>query len=261
MDRTSKFVTVHGLVRDRSVFSIHVILAKHEFSPKNGPATGQTVDVYKIGNLFLCNALAPILLKTSAADEYAARRIFCRPFVFSPHLSYNSRFYRNRVLLETQMPNIAAVLKEEIRRLARKEVRLCTSTTKQAVAQYRRDIAKLKRLIQAQQKRLAFFASQSQGHNGQPQSDDNALTNVRYSARSVRAQRARLGLSAEDYGRLVGVSGLTVYHWEHGRARPRQAQLAALIAVRGIGKREALTRLAALKQEIAKGRRRKATRR
>ena len=66
---------------------------------------------------------------------------------------------------------------------------------------------------------------------------------VRYSARSVRAQRKRLGISAEDYGRLIGVSGLTIYNWEHGKARPRKAQLAALIAVRGIGKREAVKQL------------------
>ena len=72
------------------------------------------------------------------------------------------------------------------------------------------------------------------------------MEGIRYSARSVRAQRKRLGLSAEQYGRLVGVSGLTIYHWEHGKARPRKAQLAALIAVRGIGKRDALKRLETL---------------
>ena len=60
----------------------------------------------------------------------------------------------------------------------------------------------------------------------------------------MKAQRQRLGLSAADYGRLVGVSGLTIYNWEHDKARPRKAQLAALVAVRGIGKREALKKLA-----------------
>jgi len=62
----------------------------------------------------------------------------------------------------------------------------------------------------------------------------------------VKAQRSRLDLSAADYGKLVGVSGLTIYNWEHEKARPRKAQLAALVAVRGIGKREALSKLADL---------------
>ena len=42
------------------------------------------------------------------------------------------------------MPNIAAVLKEEIRRLAKKEIKAQVGTTKQAVVKYRSEIAKLK---------------------------------------------------------------------------------------------------------------------
>jgi len=53
-----------------------------------------------------------------------------------------------------------------------------------------------------------------------------------------------LNLSAADYGKLIGVSALTIYHWESGKSRPRKAQLAVLTAVRGIGKREALKRIA-----------------
>ncbi len=142
------------------------------------------------------------------------------------------------------MPNIAAVLKDEIRRLARKEVKACTNSTKQAVAQYRRDIAKLKRQVSMQQKKLAAFAAKSEKGGKAAADEDESGVGGRFSARSVRAQRKRLRLSAEQYGRLVGVSGLTIYNWESGKSRPRKAQLAALFAVRGIGKREALARLA-----------------
>jgi len=47
----------------------------------------------------------------------------------------------------------------------------------------------------------------------------------------------------EVSGRLVGVSSLTVYSWEHGKSRPRNAQFASLVAVRGLGRREALKKL------------------
>jgi DNA-binding transcriptional regulator YiaG len=156
------------------------------------------------------------------------------------------------------MPNIAAVFKDEIRRLARREIKAYTGGTKRVVAQSRREIARLKRLVQEQQKRLAYFASQRQQATGEPEVEDDPLAGTRFSSRSVRAQRRRLGLSAEDYGTLVGVSGLTIYNWEHGKARPRKSQLAALVAVRGIGKREALKRLADLKKP--RGRRKKARR-
>jgi DNA-binding transcriptional regulator YiaG len=159
------------------------------------------------------------------------------------------------------MPNIAAVLKEEIRRLARKEIKAHTGATRHAVAQYRRDIAQLKRLLQSQQKKLACFEAQERKLADQPAAEAGPLEGVRFSPRSVRAQRKRLGLSAEDYGRLVGVSGLTIYNWEHGKARPRKAQLALLIAVRGIGKRETIKKLTLIEQQAGKRRRRKKPRR
>ena len=46
-----------------------------------------------------------------------------------------------------------------------------------------------------------------------------------------------------DYAALVGVSALTIYNWEHGRSRPRSAQLEAWGAIRNLGKREAWRRL------------------
>jgi transcriptional regulator with XRE-family HTH domain len=70
---------------------------------------------------------------------------------------------------------------------------------------------------------------------------------VRFSPRSVKAQRSRLRLSAADYGKLVGVSGLTIYHWEHGQARPQKERLAALVGIRGLGRRGAVGKLALLK--------------
>lgn len=142
------------------------------------------------------------------------------------------------------MPNVATVLKDEIRRLAKKEVRAYASIAKRALAQNRKDVSRLKRLVREQQKRIALFVAQGRKQAGEPPAEQDILAGARYSARSVRAQRKRLGLSAEDYGKLVGVSGLTIYNWEHGKARPRKAQLAALVAVRGIGKREAIKRLA-----------------
>lgn len=145
------------------------------------------------------------------------------------------------------MADFAGALKEEIRRLAKKEIRAETGTTKQAVAQYRREIAKLKRQLREQEKKVAFLEAQEQKRLEQPRATEESIEGVRFSARSVKAQRERLGMSAADYARLIGVSSLTVYNWEHGKSRPRQEQLAALVAVRGIGKREALAKLELLK--------------
>jgi DNA-binding transcriptional regulator YiaG len=146
------------------------------------------------------------------------------------------------------MANIVAALKDEIRRLARKEIRAMVGTTKRAVVQYRRDIANLKRLLNRQEKNVTNLKKRLAEQHGQPAAEEDELAGVRFSARSIRAQRRRLKLSAADYGRLAGVSAMTVYNWESGKAHPRKAQFAALVAIRGIGKREALQRLAELQQ-------------
>jgi DNA-binding transcriptional regulator YiaG len=150
------------------------------------------------------------------------------------------------------MPNLAATLKEEIQRLARKEIKSQIGSTKQAAAQYRRDIAKLKRQLREQEKKIAFLEDQERKRLEEPQAADESLEGVRFSSRSVKAQRERLGFSAADYAKLVGVSALTIYNWEHGKTRPRKEQLAALVAVRGIGKREAMAKLDLLKAKEEK---------
>jgi len=150
------------------------------------------------------------------------------------------------------MPNLAATLKEEIQRLARKEIKAQTGSTKQAVAKYRREIASLKRQMREQEKKIAFLEAQQQKRLEQPQATEELVEGIRFSARSVKAQRERLGLSAASYAKLVGVSALTIYNWEQGKSRPRKEQLAALVAVRGIGKREALAKLELIKAKEEK---------
>jgi DNA-binding transcriptional regulator YiaG len=154
----------------------------------------------------------------------------------------NSRFLKKAE--ETKfMPNLAATIKEEIRRLARKEIRAQMGTTRKAAASHRREIARLKRLLQAQEKKIARLASQARSSGERASGEEEALQGLRFSPRSVRAQRRRLKLSAQEFAKLVGVSAQTVYHWEQGKGRPRAAQFAALISVRGIGRREARSRL------------------
>lgn len=145
------------------------------------------------------------------------------------------------------MPNIAAVLKTEIARIARKEVRSQTEEFRKSSAQYRSHIAALRKRIdelERQLKRVGKSAGRS-APAAAAESDDEG-TSRRFSATRLAAQRRKLGLSAADFATLLGVSGQSVYKWEHGESRPRARQLEAIAAVRGIGKREAAARLAKL---------------
>ena len=94
------------------------------------------------------------------------------------------------------MPNIATALKDEIRRLARKEIRVMVGNTKKAVSQYRRDIADLKRQLNRQEKRVESLKRKLLEQGVEPEMAEAAESAARFSPRSVKAQRRRLGLSA-----------------------------------------------------------------
>ena len=142
------------------------------------------------------------------------------------------------------MPSVLPALNEHVRRLARREIRAETRRTKKASAQHRRDIAAIKRVVRELATRLRVVEKRGAAANGPVlKVGDASAENLRFRADGLRTHRSRLGLSAKDYGTLVGVSGLTIYHWEAGKAKPRRRQLPAIAAVRSLGKREALLRL------------------
>ena len=141
------------------------------------------------------------------------------------------------------MPNIAAVLRAEVTRLARKEVKAQVGPLKKQVSDQRRVIAELRREVAALKRGHAFLTKQEKGRLETPPAPSDSRRN-RSSPEWVAADRKRLGFSAKDYGKLVGVSMLTIYKWEKRlTTRPHAKQIAAWGAVRGIGKREALKRL------------------
>lgn len=140
------------------------------------------------------------------------------------------------------MPNIGAMLKQEIARLSRREVKSITETTRKAAAQHRRHIAALRRQVAKLERQVAVLQRQRLGATSVSSSTTSGAK-MRFVAKGLKSQRSRLGLSAADYGRLVGVTAQSVYNWETGKATPRGDQLARIAALRAVGKREVVARL------------------
>ena len=140
------------------------------------------------------------------------------------------------------MPNIVTVFKAEISRLARKELRGNSDSLKKAVAAQRSEIASLKRRIHDLEAAVNRLAKSSVAKKAalRPEATREAgapdATGLRFRASGMAANRKRLGLSAADFGLLVGATGQSIYAWEAGKAKPRPQALAAIAALRGIGK-------------------------
>lgn len=149
------------------------------------------------------------------------------------------------------MPNIASVLKSEIARIARKELRIATEGLKKTSSVQKAEVSALRRKVYDLEKRLK---SLSRGRSVAAKSAavqkvnlPEAESRVRFSAKGLATNRRRLGLSAADFGLLVGATGQSIYQWESGKTQPRSKSLAAIVELRAIGKKEAVERLNALK--------------
>ena len=145
------------------------------------------------------------------------------------------------------MPNIASILKAEISRVARKEIRGEVAALKKAVSANRTDIAALKRRAQALELELRRLRKASPKVAAQETTEPSAQA-LRFSAKGLASHRKRLALSADDCGLLVGTSGQSIYNWESGKARPRASHLPAIAALKTMGKREAAARLTSIRE-------------
>jgi DNA-binding transcriptional regulator YiaG len=135
------------------------------------------------------------------------------------------------------MPDIVTALKAEIQRIARKEIRTQTESIRKASTLHRSEIAALKRQVKAleQANKVLKKASATKSKPSTPEMP----TALRFSAKGLRSHRERLGLSADSLGKLLGVSGQSVYNWEQQKTVPRAGQLNAIAALRSLSKRKA----------------------
>lgn len=139
------------------------------------------------------------------------------------------------------MTTFANQLKSEIARIAKKEARSETLQLKKVSSQHRSDIAALKRHI------AALEASLKKLSKSQPKAtlkvEKEPTTALRFRAGGFATLRKKFDLSAEQMGKLIGVSAQSVYHWEAEKSRPRASQLPAIAAARKLTKKEAWHKL------------------
>lgn len=139
------------------------------------------------------------------------------------------------------MTTFANQLKSEIARIAKKEVRSEIQKLKKSSTQYRSDIAALKRHIAAVEA-VVKKLSKAQPKPVIKVEKEPAIA-FRFRASGFATLRKKLDLSAEQMGKLIGVSAQSVYHWESEKSRPRASQLPAIAAARKLTKKEAWTKL------------------
>lgn len=150
------------------------------------------------------------------------------------------------------MTTFAEQFKNEMARIAKKEIRAESKTLKNAAVQQRVEIAALKRRVaelESALKRMSKVGKvgkvgKASGPVAEKVAKDEGV-NLRFRAGGFASLRKKLDLTAVQMAHLLGVSPQSVYHWEMGKSRPRASQLPAISAVRKLGKKQVAERLSA----------------
>ncbi|MEI6319085.1 MAG: helix-turn-helix transcriptional regulator [Pseudomonadota bacterium] len=148
------------------------------------------------------------------------------------------------------MANLTSLLRDEITRLARRQINAEIVPLKKRWAQQRRVIASLKEECSALRRELtqlskhAAVASPAAG----PRPAQEGGTRRRFRADGLRSFRVRLGLTVREVALLLGVSEQTIYNWETASTRPQPAMLDTIAELRALGKRQVKARLLELQE-------------
>lgn len=143
------------------------------------------------------------------------------------------------------MPDIKSVLNDEIRRLAKKEIKVAVIPLLKTVQEQKRAIAELKKQIADLEKRVPVKKAAAI----MPVIDDDKK--VRLNAAGIVRLRTKLKLTQAEFAKLLGVSSHTVSVWEIGKVAPRASAKQAICAMRGVGKRVLKQRLEELNSQNA----------
>lgn len=153
------------------------------------------------------------------------------------------------------MPNIAKLLKQEIQRLARKEVKGMARALRQSTVALKRSLTQYKRRVNQLERAVRRLTAQVAKSAGQPAVAEETAPRMRFTSKGIRSLRRRLGISQAALAKLVGVSALAVYQWErkNGPLHLRTTTRNRLTEIRGFGRKEVAKQLAAMPQPSPKG--------
>jgi DNA-binding transcriptional regulator YiaG len=136
------------------------------------------------------------------------------------------------------MGNLEGIIKDEIIRLARREMR-------KSFVPLRRDVWSMKGIVSQLRKSVLIlqrFKSQQEKQMAQkpaPEVTPEEIKKTRFSPRLIKTLRKHLGLNQREMAALAGVTVGAVFQWEKGTFEPKDEKKKILLGLRKLGRREA----------------------
>jgi len=153
---------------------------------------------------------------------------------------------------EGTMAKFEVIIKSEMVRLAKREVRKIyvplgrdVRALKGTVSQLRKAVLTLQRMTAAQQKEL------EKGKMPLEASQEEVKLS-RFSPRLIRSLRRHLGITQKELAVLTGVTVGAAHLWESGQFKPSTKKKAIMVALRKLGRREVRKLLEGKETPVAK---------
>jgi DNA-binding transcriptional regulator YiaG len=134
------------------------------------------------------------------------------------------------------MAKMESIIKSEIQRLAKREVRSVFLPLRRDVWGMKLKLSNLSKNFSVMN-RLAMEISKAKSTETKLEASPEEVKASRITPDRIRGLRKKLGISQRDLGILIGVSLGTVASWEKGKFRPQGEKKAALVALRKTRKR------------------------
>ena len=148
------------------------------------------------------------------------------------------------------MPDIKGVLQEEIKRLAKREIKAATAPLLKNIMELKRKVTVLERaLAQAEKVKVASPVREVKKDAEKIENNTAAAKEKkpRFYGKKITRLRKRLHLSQAELAALVGVNMFSVSHWELGKNLPRQAQQEKLEELRTLPRKTLQEKLAPIR--------------
>jgi DNA-binding transcriptional regulator YiaG len=136
------------------------------------------------------------------------------------------------------MGKVEGIIKSEIARLARREIRKISVPLgrdvwflKSAVSQLRKAVLTLQRITASQQKEL-------EKRKVPLEATPEEVKESRFSPRLIRSLRRHLGITQKELAIVTGVTVGAVHMWESGKFKPKDEKKAVMVALRKLSRRE-----------------------
>ncbi len=136
------------------------------------------------------------------------------------------------------MAKFESIIKSEIVRLAKREVRKIAVPLKRefrlmrgTLSQLRKAVLSLQRITSAQQKEI-------EKRRVPLEAEPEEVKAARFSPRLIRSLRRRLRITQKELALLTGVTVGAVHQWESGQFKPAPQKRAIMVGLRRLGRRE-----------------------